>query len=94
MDSRTEKEQVMKQYIDNYNHIDRVDFCKIALNKYRFEKYNLNEHNIQDDDFIITRNCYIYDCMKYCVEHNECDPEMFKNILTHLSLKQLYYIGY
>ena len=43
----TSKEDLCKEYLDNYNDINRFDFCKLVLSKYRFENYKLSEHNIK-----------------------------------------------
>ena len=98
MDNRTvEKNNLINDYLTNYDEGNMIGFCNIALNKYRFEKYkirNLNRDKIDEDDYIVNRNHPVFNLMTQRVDEESCTPDQFRNILENLEIEQLYYIGF
>jgi hypothetical protein len=87
-----EKMDLFKYYLTHYNENDMIGFCKIALNKYRFENYRMNENNIQQDDMIIVDNNK-RDFIKSIISQNSCSKEEFKKVFGMLSIDDIYTIG-
>ena len=88
----TSKEDLCKEYLDNYNDINRFDFCKLVLSKYRFENYKLSEHNIKKNDYIIQDDIRFN--IQQIINKEECSEDDFKKIFNMLSIEQITYIGF
>ena len=92
-----EKQNLINEYLDNYEENDMINFCQVAINKYRFEKYkikNLNRQNIDIEDYIIDRDSEAYNLMLNIINNQRCNQEDFANILELLDYEQIIYIGF
>ena len=84
----------INQYVEYYNTDEkRVNYCKFALDKYKFEKYKLTDTNINPDDHII-QNKDIINKMCKIINDDVCSIDDFKNVLNSLSPEELCYIGF
>ena len=81
------------QLVPGYTDSNRLGFCKLALRKYKFEKYKLNEHNIKPEDHIVQDN-NIRSQLLEIVEKGECSVDDFKMVFDNLTVDQINYIGY
>lgn len=90
-----EKINLLNQYIEGYTPQNRIEFCKLALNKFRFEKYKLgNKH-----EFIATEDRIVNDTntrqnIQNIIDKNECSIDDFKSVFNMLTIDQIHYIGY
>lgn len=84
----------INEYIQHYNTDEkRVDYCKFALDKYRFEKYKLTDTNINPNDRII-QDVDVINKMCQIINNKECSVDDFKHVLNSLSPEELCYIGF
>ena len=94
MSTVTEKSELIQLYLNNYTESDRLGFCKIAQNKYKFQNYKLSDNNVQEEDYIVDKDSNTGVYINSAIEKQECSKELFRVILNNLTLDQLYYIGY
>jgi hypothetical protein len=88
-----EKMDLYTYYLSHYNTTDMLNFCKIALNKHRFENYRMTgSADIHQDDMIVNDN-NIRDYIQNIIIQNYCSDEDFKTVFGMLSVDDIYYIG-
>ena len=93
MDLEGEKLQTFNEYKNEYTEKDRVSFCNIALEKFKFEKYKLSDNNINDIDLIVTdQNTRKF--METIIQKNTCSENEFNELFKQLSMEQINYIGF
>lgn len=84
----------INEYIEYYDSDEkRIDYCKFALGKYRFENYKLTDTNINPADHII-QDENIINRMCQIINNKECNVNEFKHVLNSLSPEELSYIGF
>ena len=83
----------MNKYLAAYNDNDRLEWCKIALKKYKFENYKLGDNNINPHDYIITDSDF-RDYIIQIVNKEKCSIDEFKHIFSQLSIDNINYIGF
>ena len=88
-----ERENLLNLYLSEYTPENRIEFAKLVLSKYRFEKYVLNDYNIDFSDMIVqdetTRNM-----AESIINKNECTEDDFIELFNMLDLQQIDYIGF
>ena len=90
----TEKTTLLDQYLDGYTDENRFNFCKLALRKYRFEKYPISQGvEIAPEDQIVN-NDGVRSLIQSVVDKDECSVEDFKMVFDALTVDQINYIGY
>ena len=77
---------------NNYNANLRVAICELILRKHRFERYRMNDNNIQEQDLIVRDN-HIRTICQNRVNENVCSQEQLFGIMNRLSVEQMEYIG-
>jgi hypothetical protein len=88
-----EKLSMFNEYNKNYDAHHRIGFCNIALKKYKWEKYQISDNNIKQEDMIIQDN----DTRQYIqsiINNNSCTVDEFRDIFTLLTIDQINYIGF
>ena len=74
--------------------MDFLEYCKFAINKYRFEHYSLKkrvDESISDEHYIIKGK--YRDILKNIIDSKECSEKDLKSVLEGCSEDDLYYIG-
>ena len=87
------RQYLLQEYIDGYNDDNRFNFCKLALRKYRFEKYRMNSNNIAPEDYVI-QNISTRNKIQNVINTGICSIENFTNIFNTLEIDDINYIGY
>ena len=89
-----DKTTLLNQYLDGYTDENRFNFCKIALRKYKFEKYPMRTGvEIAPEDQIVN-NDSVRSLIQSVVDKENCSVEDFKMVFDALTVDQINYIGY
>ena len=93
----TYKANLLQKYLNEYTDENRFNFCKLALRKYRFEKYRMGSKNtgveIAPEDRIVNDN-NVRALIQSVVDKGECSVEDFNTVFDALRVDQIEYIGF
>ena len=90
----TYKANLLQKYLDEYTDKNRFNFCKLALRKYRFEKYRCSKNaEIAPEDRIVDDN-NVRTLIQSVVDKGECSVEDFNTVFDALRVDQIEYIGF